>query len=82
MPTYQVWYRDNDDPYIFDRASRLSDKEIVEEIMQHENMPLPPTAPAGLDHAVPKPDAAELVAKNGLAPLRYTEDESEMHTIA
>ena len=82
MPTYQIWYRDNEEPFIIDRASRLSDKQIVEEVMERERIALPPVAPAGTDHAVPTPDAAELIAKNGLAPLRYTEDESEMHTIA
>jgi hypothetical protein len=75
MPLYQVWYRDIEEPLAFTTASRCSEEEIVQHILAHEGI----VEPAGAtSEATP---ASELIVRNKLAPVRYTEDESEMNMI-
>jgi len=73
MPLYQVWYRDSEAPLAFTAASRCSEEEIVQHILAHEHL----AAPAGGEHA----SAQAMIAANKLAPVRYTEDESEINRI-
>ena len=75
MPSYSVWYRNNPEPLEFATAYRCTEVQIVDQILEHERI-----APAAT--AAPYPGVSELIARNELAPVRYTEDESEMHTIA
>ena len=70
MPTYRVWYRNNEEPLAFATPGRISEAEILDRVLAHEG--IAPTGPA----TVPA-----LIASHGLAPVRYTEDESEMNTI-
>jgi hypothetical protein len=72
MPNFRVWYRDNEEPLEFATAYRPSDIQILEQILAHEKIP---AADAGTT-------ATELIAANQLAPVRYTEDESEINVIA
>jgi hypothetical protein len=71
MPTYRVWYRDIPEPLAFTAPNRCSDLEIVEQILAHENIVSSAAAQT----------AKELIDKNHLAPVRYTEDESELNVI-
>jgi hypothetical protein len=75
MPSYSVWYRNNPEPLEFATAFRCTEVQIVDHILDHEKI-----APGA--EAAPSPSASELIASNALAPVRYTEDESEMQTIA
>jgi hypothetical protein len=75
MPMYQVWYRDIPEPLAFTTASRCSEEEIVQHVLAHEGM----AEPAGAASAATP--ASELIVRNHLAPVRYTEDESEMNMI-
>jgi hypothetical protein len=70
MPTYRVWYRNNEEPLEFTTPGRISETEIVEHVLEHERIER-----AGASNL------QELVASHGLAPVRYTEDESEMNAI-
>lgn len=82
MPTYRVWYRDNAEPVEFVTASRYSDEQILDHILAHENMTtsvIPPAQQGGRGAAASP--LKELITRNNLAPVRYTEDESEMNTI-
>jgi hypothetical protein len=74
MPFYKVWYRNNPQPLEFSSAGRVRDEEIVERIFQHES--ITPVAAAG-----DAPTLGALVEANGLAPVRYAEDEGEPYTI-
>jgi hypothetical protein len=70
-----VWYRNNEDPLQFTAASRLSEDEILDRVLAQEHITpsdLPPGA-AGIQARI---------AGHDLAPVKYTEDESEMNTIA
>lgn len=71
MPIYRVWYRDNPEPLQFATPNRCSDMEILEHILAQEKI-----APAGTE-----PTVSEIIEKNRLAPVRYTEDESELNVI-
>jgi len=71
MPLYRVWYRDIPEPLEFTAANRCSELEILEHILAQEKI-----APAGTGPAV-----SEIIEKNRLAPVRYTEDESELNVI-
>ena len=71
MPSYTVWYSNKTEPLEFATAFRPSELQILEHILQHEN--IAPVAPG--------PTVAEIIAANQLAPVRYTEDESEVNTI-
>lgn len=75
MPFYKVWYRNNSQPLEFSSAARVRDEEIVERIFQHENIAHPATANG------PSPTLGALIEANGLAPVRYAEDEGEPFTI-
>ncbi|MGJ7917949.1 hypothetical protein ACI48D_21015 [Massilia sp. LXY-6] len=75
MPTYRVWYRDIAEPLEFVTASRCSDREILEHIFAHEHI-VRQAEPASA-----APTVQELIAGNHLAPVRYTEDESEINLI-
>jgi hypothetical protein len=70
MPTYRVWYRDNEVPLEFATPGRIGETEIVERVLEHERI--------GRNTAS---SVQELIAGHRLAPVRYTEDESEMNTI-
>lgn len=70
MPTYRVWYRNNEEPLEFATPGRISEAEIVDRVLAHERIERPDAS-----------TARELVASHGLAPVRYTEDESEMNAI-
>jgi hypothetical protein len=70
MPTYRVWYRNNEEPLEFASAGRLDDGAILERVIEQEG--IEPSAVTTVK---------ELIAKNGLGPVKYTEDESEMNTI-
>jgi len=71
MPNYCVWYRDNEEPLQFTTPGRISEAEILDQVLAHE----------GIEPAGPTTVQA-LIASHNLAPVRYTEDESEMNTIA
>ena len=73
MPMYQVWYRDIEEPLAFTTASRCTEEEILQRILAHEGV----AAPAGQEDA----SASALIGANKLAPVRYTEDESEINRI-
>lgn len=70
MPTYRVWYRNNEEPLEFATPGRISEAEIVDRVLEHER----------IERGAPS-TVKELVASHGLAPVRYTEDESEMNAI-
>jgi len=72
MPNYSVWYRNNPEPLEFATAYRCTETQIVAQILAHEQL-----APAA-----GTPTVQETIASNKLAPVRYTEDESEANTIA
>jgi hypothetical protein len=83
MPNYRVWYRDIPEPLEFASAGRCSESEILDHIFAHENIApsaIPPAQDAGPGSAAPT--VQELIARHHLAPVRYTEDESEIQTIA
>jgi hypothetical protein len=82
MPSYRVWYRDIPEPLEFDTIGRCSDMDILDRIFTHEHIvpSVIPPAQRG-DAASATPTVQELIARNKLAPVRYTEDESEMNTI-
>ncbi|MCS0633533.1 hypothetical protein NX786_29760 [Telluria mixta] len=69
MPTYRVWYRNNEEPLEFATPGRISEAEIVEHVLEHERIERGAS------------NLQELVASHNLAPVRYTEDESEMNAI-
>ncbi|MRX06552.1 hypothetical protein GJ697_01735 [Pseudoduganella sp. FT25W] len=71
MPFYKVWYKDNEEPLEFSTAGRYSEEQIVEHLFAHEQI----AAPA------PGSTLKERIAGSGLAPVRYTEDESEISII-
>ena len=83
MPQYQVWYKGNAEPLEFASIGRLSDAEIVGKILEKEQI-------AGLlitdknrgDAGDVEPPLSETIKRNGLAPVKYTMDESEMIVIA
>jgi hypothetical protein len=82
MPTYRVWYRNNAEPLEFVTESRYSDEQILDRILAQENI-IPfviPRADRGEPGAV-APTLKEVIARNNLAPVRYTEDESEINNI-
>jgi hypothetical protein len=70
MPLYRVWYRNNEEPLEFATPGRSSEAEIVDRVLEHERIDR--GAPAAVQ---------ELIARHSLAPVRYTEDESEMNVI-
>jgi hypothetical protein len=70
MPTYRVWYRDNPEPLEFTTPNRFSEAEILDRVIAHEDI-----VPSAVS------TVKELIAQSHLAPVRYTEDESEMNTI-
>ena len=72
MPSYSVWYRNNPEPLEFATAFRCTEAQILDHVLTQEQI-APPAAPA--------PGVKELIATHKLAPVRYTEDESEAHTI-
>lgn len=73
MPFYKVWYRNNAQPLEFSSAFRVRDEEIVARIFQHEKLEAPAS---GESHTL-----GALIEANGLAPVRYAEDEGEPFTI-
>ena len=75
MPSYTVWYRDNAEPLEFVTAYRPTEMQILEHILAHEDISAPDAS------AAPALSAAEVIASHRLAPVRYTEDESEINTI-
>lgn len=70
MPTYRVWYKDNETPLEFVTAARLDDIGILEHVFEAEQ----------IDQSEVR-SAKEMIAKHALGRVRYTEDESEMNTI-
>ncbi|HEX8786893.1 MAG TPA: hypothetical protein VF793_11970 [Telluria sp.] len=82
MPTYRVWYRDNEDPLEFVTEGRYSDEQILDRILAHENISASGFTPGqGGEAASAALPLKELIIRNHLAPVRYIEDESEMNTI-
>lgn len=82
MPTYRVWYRDNAEPVEFVTASRYSDEQILDHILAHENITVSTSSQAQHgDRASAASPLKELITRHNLAPVRYTEDESEMNMI-
>lgn len=75
MPSYSVWYRNNPEPIEFVTAYRCTETQIVDHILAHEQIASPEAASATAS-------VQEIIASNHLAPVRYTEDESETNTIA
>ncbi len=75
MPSYSVWYRNNPEPLEFATAYRCTETQIVDHILAHEKLASPGADPA-------MPSVQDIIASNNLAPVRYTEDESETNTIA
>lgn len=74
MPLYRVWYRDIETPLEFTTATRTSEAHIVDRVLANENV----AAPTGPGVAATVHD---LIAQHKLAPVRYTEDESEIQNI-
>jgi hypothetical protein len=70
MPIYRVWYRNNEEPLEFATSGRISEADIVDRVLTHER----------IERGTPA-TVRELVADHNLAPVRYTEDESEMNAI-
>jgi hypothetical protein len=70
MPLYRVWYRNNEEPLEFATPGRSSEAEILDQVLEHER----------IERGVPA-TVQELIARHNLAPVRYTEDESEMNVI-
>lgn len=70
MPLYKVWYQNKTEPLEFSTASIYREDAIVGKILEHEQL-------ASSDGAT----LQELIAQHKLAPVRYTEDESEALTI-
>jgi uncharacterized protein YciI len=82
MPFYEVWYRDIPEPLEFTTASRYTESEILDHILANEQIAAPGAAPSEEGQPVsPKPSVSELIAQHKLAPVRYTEDGSEINTI-
>jgi hypothetical protein len=75
MPNFRVWYRDNPEPLEFATAYRPSELQIVEQILAHEKI-------AVADGNASGTTATTLIAAHSLAPVRYTEDASEINVIA
>lgn len=71
MPNFRVWYRDNEEPLEFATAYRPSELQIVAHILENEN--ITPMADGT--------SVTQVIAANNLAPVRYTEDESEINVI-
>lgn len=83
MPLYQVWYQENDEPLRFTRAERLSDRDIVGRILEHESIaPMLITDKNRGGAGDQEPSLSEIIQRNNLAPVRYTMDESEMIVIS
>jgi hypothetical protein len=72
MPMYSVWYRDIPEPLEFVTITRSTDMQIVARILDQEKIAAPVSGGATVQ---------DLIAANKLAPVRYTEDESEMNFI-
>jgi hypothetical protein len=82
MPTYRVWYRNNAEPLEFVTESRYSDEQILDRILAQENIIPFVIPPAGRgEPGAAAPTLKEVIARNNLAPVRYTEDESEINNI-
>ena len=75
MPHYSVWYRNQPTPLEFVTAYRCSELQILEHILAQEKIASPPEGTPG------GPSVKDLIAMHALAPVRYTEDESEMNTV-
>lgn len=73
MPSYSVWYRNNPEPLAFSTAFRCTEAQILDHVLTQEQI-----APST---ATPAPSVKELIDTHKLAPVRYTEDESEANTI-
>jgi hypothetical protein len=74
MPFYRVWYQNKTEPFEFSTAGISREEAIVERILARENI-------AAAETGANAPSLSELIAKNNLGPVRYTEDESEPQTI-
>jgi intein-encoded DNA endonuclease-like protein len=70
MPLYNVWYQNKTEPLEFSSASRVREEQIVGRIFAHEKIAHDASS-----------TLSELISKNNLGPVRYTEDESEPFTI-
>lgn len=82
MPNYRVWYRDNEEPLEFATAYRCSEAQIVDQVFAHEKIAPSAAASAGSgDSGAAAPSVQERIADYHLAPVRYTEDESEINII-
>ncbi|WP_444843691.1 hypothetical protein [Duganella caerulea] len=82
MPLYQVRYR-GDKELSFNSPSILREEQIVERVLAEEQIAprLLLDKPRG-GKQEPGPSLQEVIAANNLAPIVYTEDESEPITIA
>lgn len=83
MPQYQVWYKGNAEPLEFASIGRLSDAEIVSKILEKEQIAGSLITDKNRGQVGDlEPSLSETIQRNGLAPLKYTMDESEMIVIA
>lgn len=82
MPFYKVGYRNNPEPLEYSSASILHEDKVLDLVLQRGNIITHsiPDAPLGTP-ASTSPSLKEIIARNNLAPVRYTEDESEPFTI-
>lgn len=82
MPFYKVWYRNNPEPLEYSSASILHEDKVLDLVLQKENISahlIPDTTRGGPPST--SPSLKEIIARNDLGPVRYTEDESEPFTI-
>lgn len=83
MPQYQVWYKGNPEPFVFASIGRLSDRQIVAKVLEKERIvPFLISDKNVGDAGEGEPPLGEIIQRNGLAPLKYTMDESEMFVIS
>ena len=81
MPFYKVWYRNNPEPLEYSSASILHEDKVLDLVLQKENIAARLISDATRGAASKGQSLTEIIARNSLGPVRYTEDESEPFTI-
>lgn len=81
MPFYKVWYRNNPEPLEYSSASILHEDKVLDLVLQKENIAARLISDATRGAASNGQSLTEIIARNSLGPVRYTEDESEPFTI-
>lgn len=82
MPQYRVWYKGNSEPLEFASIGRLSDSEIVDKVLEAEHILPAPDSGGNSGEAGVHAPLSTIIERNGLGPLKYTMDESEMIVIS